>query len=257
MVTKSKIRLLIGSILACACLLVAAVAWAGETLTVHTTLSPDRLGASTNLSVTGRFSSSTSSPPSPITDITAYLPAGMEIDTRGEGTCNAAKLEEIGPNGCPPDSRAGFGGGMGLLELAKEIIHEPFTVDIFLAPPEDGHLVFLAYVDAISPAVVELVLKAKEIPAHKPYGIGFDVAVPPIPTLPEASDASVESAFLTFGSRNVAYYQTVHGHRKLFHVKGVVVPKTCPRGGFQMQATIDFADGTSLTVDPTIPCPGK
>jgi len=90
-----------------------------------------------------------------------------------------------------------------------------------------------------------------------PLTLPFSVEVPPIPTLPEAADASVESAFLTFGARNVAYYQTVHGRRKLLHVRGVVVPKTCPRGGFQMQATIDFADGTSLTVDPTIPCPGK
>ena len=180
----------------------------------------------------------------------------MEIDPRGAGTCIAAKLEADGPSGCPADSRVGFGGGTGLIELAREIIREPYTLDFFFGPTENGHLAILAYVQAFTPASFELVLVAKEFRAPKPYGIGFDIAVPPIPTLPEASDASVESAFLTFGARNVAYYGSVHGRRTLLHVRGVVTPKTCPRGGFPLKATVSFADGSSLTVTPTIPCPG-
>ncbi len=115
----------------------------------------------------------------------------------------------------------------------------------------------LAYVQAFSPASFELVLVAKEIQAAKPYGLGFSIDVPPIPTLPEASDASVESAFLTFGAKNVAYFKTGHGKRQLLHVRGVVVPKTCPRGGFAIKATVSFADATTLTINPTIPCPHR
>jgi hypothetical protein len=66
----------------------------------------------------------------------------------------------------------------------------------------------------------------------------------------------VESAFLTIGARNVAYYETVHGRRTLLHVRGLVAPKTCPRGGFPLKGTVSFADGAALTVNPTIPCPG-
>ena len=106
-------------------------------------------------------------------------------------------------------------------------------------------------------AAFELVLVAKEFHAPKPYGIGFSVEVPLIAALPGASNASVESVFLTFGSTHVAYYKTIHGKKKLFHVRGVVVPKTCPRGGFRLEATIDFADGATLAVTPTIPCPRK
>ncbi|HYM45572.1 MAG TPA: hypothetical protein VES65_05350 [Solirubrobacteraceae bacterium] len=253
----SKVRVMLAAFLACACLLVAAVAWAAETLIAHASFNPDRLGAPTNLSATAKFVSTTGAPPSPITKLVFYGPAGLTIDSSGAGTCTAAKLEAIGPSGCPADSRAGFGGGEGLIELAKEIIREPYTLDFFFGPRENGHLVLLAYVHASTPASFELVLAAKEIHAPKPYGIGFSVDVPLIPTLPEASDASVESAFLTFGSTNVAYYKTVHGKKTLFHVRGVVVPKTCPRGGFASEATIDFADGTTLTVKPTIPCPRK
>jgi hypothetical protein len=252
-----KIRVLVAAILVCACLTIAAVAWAAETLTVHASFKPDKLGSPTNVSFTGQFVSTDGSPPSPITNITAYFPAGLEIDTRGAGTCTVAALEASGPSGCPADSRVGFGGGVGLIELAKEIIHEPYTLDFFFGPSENGHLAVLAYVQAFTPASFELVLVAKEFPAPKPYGLGFSIAVPPIPTLPEASDASVGSAFLTFGAMNVAYYKTIHGKKTLLHVRGVVVPKTCPHGGFPIKATVDFADGSALTVNPTISCPHK
>jgi hypothetical protein len=252
---KSRSRILLAALLTCTCLAVAAVAWGAETLTVQANFNPDKLGASTNVTFTGKFTSTTSSPPSPITNITAYLPAGMEIDQRGAGTCAAATLEASGPSGCPADSRVGFGGGQGLIELAREIIHEPYTLDFFFGPPENGHIAILAYVQAVSPASFELVIVAKEFHAPKPYGLGFSIDVPPIPTLPEASDASVESAFLTFGARNIAYYKKVHGKRTLLHVRGVVVPKSCPRGGFPVKATVSFADATTLTIDPTIACP--
>jgi hypothetical protein len=254
---RSKARVLLVALVAGGCLIAVAVAWATETLTVNVSFDPDRLGVPTNVSVEGKFHSNSGGLPSPITKFTAYLPAGLSVDTRGAGTCTAAKLEESGPPGCPADSRAGFGGGVGLLELAHEIVRESYTLDFFFAGRQHGRLVLLAYVDGIAPASVEQVLVAREVAAPKPYGIGFSVDVPPIATLPDASDASVESAFLSLGSTNVAYYERSHGKRTLVHVRGLVTPRTCPPGGFRMQATIGFADGTSLTVNPTVPCPGK
>ncbi len=81
--------------------------------------------------------------------------------------------------------------------------------------------------------------------------------MPPIPTLPGASDASIEHAFLTFGSANVAYYKTVHGKRRLLHVKGLIAPSSCPRGGFPLMGTFAFADGTTTSSRTTIPCPSR
>jgi hypothetical protein len=252
-----KVRVLLATLLACTCFLLAAVAWATNTLMVHESFTPDKLGAPTNLSITAKFVSSTGGPPSPITKLTLYAPAGLAVDARGAGTCTATKLAERGPSGCPPNSRVGFGGGVGLLELPKSIIREPYTLDFFFAPSEHGHLALLAYASAVSPVPVELVVVAKEVHAPKPYGLGFSVEIPPISTFPGAPLASVESAFATFGATNVAYYETVHRKRMLVHLKGMVVPKTCPRGGFPSEGTIDFADGTTLTVNPTIPCPHK
>jgi hypothetical protein len=252
-----RTRALLVALLACACLLLAAFAWAANTFVVHESFTPDKLGASTNLSITARFVSTTGGPPSPITKLTLYAPAGLAVDARGAGTCTAAKLAERGPSGCPANSRVGFGGGVGLLELPKETIHEAYTLDFFFAPKEKGHLALLVYASAVSPVSVEFAVLAKEVHAPKPYGLGFSVEIPPISTLPGAPLASVESAFATFGATNVAYYETVRGKKTLVHLRGMVVPKTCPPGGFPSEGTIDFADGTALTVNSTIPCPHK
>ena len=250
-----KFGLLLGGLLTCACLLVAAAAWATNTLTVTEAFTPDRPGAPTNLSITAQFASTTGKPPSPITKLTLYAPAGLGVDARGASTCSETTLRLRGPQGCPATSRVGFGGGIGLIELPKEVIRERFTIDFFFASHEHGHLALLAYASAVAPVAVEITVIAKEVPAPKPYGLGFSVEIPPISTIPGATLASVESAFATFGSPNVAYYQTVHGKRTLVHLKGVVVPKSCPHGGFPTEGTIDFADGSTLTVNPTIPCP--
>ncbi len=89
----------------------------------------------------------------------------------------------------------------------------------------------------------------------KPYGYGVTVEIPPIATLPGAAYASAESAYFTFGSQHVAYYHTVHGKQKLLHVKGLILPKTCPKAGFPFKVTIGFIDGTDSTENYTMPCP--
>lgn len=239
----------------CAGVLLVTVAWATSTLTVHANFTPDKLGSSTNLSLTASFSATAGSTPPPVSKFTLYAPAGMVVDARGAGTCAPSALEKVGPSACPEDSRVGFGGGVGLVKLPTETIHEPYTLDFFFAPRSHGNLVLLAYASAVAPVNVELVLVARQVPAPKPYGLGFSVEVPPISTFPGAPNASIESVFATLGAANVAYYENVHGKRKLIHVRGMVVPKSCPAGGFATQGTIDFADGSTLTVNPKIPCP--
>jgi hypothetical protein len=253
-------RMLLAPLALSAVLLGGGVVWAGETssgetLLLHASFSPDRLGASTNLALTAKFVSSTGKPPSPVTRFMLYAPAGLEIDVRGTGTCTASVLDQQGPAGCPADSRAGFGGGVGVLELPGETIHEPYALDFFFAPRERGHLTLLVYASAIAPADVDFVLVAKQIPAPKPYGLAFSVEVPPISTIPGASNASIESAFVTVGGTHVAYYESVHGKRRLVHIRGLVEPKRCPRGGFPTEGKVDFADGSRLTINPRIPCP--
>jgi len=243
---------------ACGCLIFATAAGAAETLTIDASFNPDELGTPTNVSATGAFHSTEAmGVPSPVRHIVLYLPAGLEIDVHGAGTCTQLALQVDGPTACPADSRIGFGGGTGSLELGGEVIHEPYAIDLFLGSKERGHLTVLTFVDASSPVSFEMIVVAKEIRAPSPYGLGFTAEVPPIPTLPGASNASLESIFLTAGDDNVAYYEQVHGKRKLVHVRGIVVPKRCPNGGFPYEALVSFEDGASLTSMGSVPCPGS
>lgn len=246
---------LVVALLGCVCAALAEFAWAEDALIVKEAFTPDRLGAATNLSITASFASSADVPPAPIDKLTLYGPAGLGIQAQGAGTCSAAALELQGPAGCPADSRVGFGGGVAVLALAGQLVRESFTLDFFFASAKPGHLELLAYASGVSPVPTTLVVVAREIPATKPYGLGFSVQVPQVSTIPGASYASVESAFATLGASDVAYFKTVHGRRTLVHVRGLIVPDTCPLGGFPTRGTVEFADGATFAVDPTIPCP--
>jgi hypothetical protein len=255
MVAMTKARLLLATLAIGASTLLVTAAWAAPTVTVHANMAPDALDASTNISATAQLA--TVAAGEAITKVAFYAPAGLSEDLSAIGTCAATKLEMFGPSGCPADSRAGFGGGLVREQLGDEVIHERFTIDIFLASPKRGHLSFLAYALATSPVSVELILKARQIPAPKPYGLGFSVEVPSLLTLPGASNPSIESAFVTLGSPDVAYYKTINGKRTLVHIRGLVAPARCPSGGFPLQVAITYATSATTTSQTAIPCPGR
>jgi hypothetical protein len=71
------------------------------------------------------------------------------------------------------------------------------------------------YLNGSSPVSIQLVFTAPVINSPKPYGLGFSLNVPIIKVLPEASDASALSSFLTLGAKNVAYYSTVLSTSKI------------------------------------------
>ena len=258
---KHHTRVLLAASLACACLIAATVTWGAQTqtLTVHASFTPDRLGAPTNLSTTAVFGPIGPGPQSPATAVTAYAPAGLLLDVRGAGTCTLtpATLEARGPRACPASSRIGFGNGVGLFEIAHEHVPGPLTIEFFLAPSEHGHLAVLIYVEAVTPASEQLAFMGHEVRAPKPYGIGITFDIPIVPTLPGASLGWLQHVSLSFGANNVAYYRTIHGKRKLQHVRGLVTPKTCPRAGFPIEVQVGFADGTATRTTTTIPCPHR
>lgn len=253
----SRARVLIAVAVLCVCLVAVAAAWAAETLEVTAGFSPDKLGAPTNVHGTAKIGSTAGGLPSPPAETTVMGPPGLKVDVNGVGVCSAAALTADGPSGCPPDSKAGFGGGVGEYELAHEVFEEPFTLNFFRGPDEDGHLVLLAYLNAISPVSLQLVLSAQVVQEPKPYGLGFTFKVPPIESVPGATNATAKSIYITLGSPNAAYFEKVHGKRRLVHVKGIIVPKTCSGKGFPYETRFNFEDGTTNTVTGTIPCPPK
>jgi hypothetical protein len=252
------VRIPITALACCGSLLIATAAQAEETVQITSAgFSPDRLGVPTNVFGSAAIASTTGPVPSPIEHVNVYGPAGVTLDLQGTGTCTEAILLNTGPQGCPADSKAGFGGGEGAYEIAKEVVNEKFTLDFFLGDNRPGHIELLIYLNGSSPVSIQLVFTAPVVHGPKPYGLGFSLNVPLIKVLPEATDASATSSFLTLGAKNVAYFKTVHGRRKLFHVKGIIVPRSCPHGGWPVASQFSFQDGSTVTSTSKIPCPKK
>jgi hypothetical protein len=237
----------------------AATARAEETVSITAAgFSPDKLGVPTNVFGSATITSTTGPVPSPIRHVNVYGPAGVTLDLRGSGVCDKESLERVGPQACPANSKAGFGGGQGIYMIGKELVEEQYTLDFFLADNRPGHVALLIYLMGSKPVAVEMVFPpAPVIQGPKPYGLGFSVEVPEIKVLPEASNASAKSAFLSLGAHNVAYYRTVQGKRKLFHVKGIILPKSCPRGGWPVASQFTFEDGQRVMAKRTVACPRK
>lgn len=228
-----------------------------EQLVVHEAFTPDRLGASTNLSLSASLSPTPEGVPERATKLTIFAPAGLGIDTHGATICLRAQLRQHGVAGCPARSRAGFGGGVAVLVLPTQTIREDFTLDFFFASTRPGRLSLLAYASATAPVVSELLLVARQVPVPRPYGFGFSVEIPPFVTIPGAEPASIESVFASLGAPNIYYYRRVEGRRHLVALPGLLVPRRCPPGGWPAAATIDFSGGGALTVHPKVPCPAR
>jgi hypothetical protein len=253
---SATIRPLLATAVASAGIGGAALAMPAQTttFTFGAAFTPNALGAATNLSTTMTFASGAGDP-QPISELVAFAPAGLELDVQGVATCEHMTLEVDGPSGCPAQSRIGFGGGVGVFDLAGGPVKEPYTLDFFLAPQEHGHLAILIYADAVNPVAVQFVLTAREVHGPRPYGFGLAVEVPPVSTVPGAANASVESSFASLGGADIAYYQTIHGRRTLVHIKGLVAPATCPAGGFPFEVIVTFEDGSTSTASYSSPCP--
>lgn len=249
-----------GSILAvlvvCASMLAAATAQAEELVSITSaSFSPDVFGAPTNVSGSATIHSTDLPVPSPITHVDVYGPAGVTLNLQGSETCTKALLEQRGAEACPVNSLAGTGGGEGVYELGKELVKEKYTLDFFLADNQPGHVALLVLLAGHSPVAIELVFPAAVVQGPKPYGLGFSLEVPLIKVLPEASDASAESAFVTLGARGHTYLKKVDGKRKRVPIQGIVLPKSCPRGGWPVASSFTFLDGSTVTAKRVVPCP--
>lgn len=248
-----------GIVMACAAALLAVgapLARAEETVTItEAGFSPDVLGAPTNVFGSARIGSTDLPLPSPIEHVDVYGPAGVTLNLEGSGICREEALKQLGPRGCPADSKAGTGGGQGAYELAHEVIDEPYTLEFFLSDNRPGHIAMIILLKGSDPVSIEVVFSATVITGPKPYGLGFSVDVPLIKVLPEASDATATTSFLNLGAHKVTYYKRVHGKRKLFHVEGIVLPKHCPHGGWPVASSFTFEDGSTVMAKRTVPCP--
>ena len=97
-----------------------------------------------------------------------------------------------------------------------------------------------------TPLDERVVFIGEVLPDKAPYGEELVMSIPPIPTLPLEPDASIVSFSLTIGASR---RHEAHG------ANTVLVPSSCPAGGFPFAAEFTYADGSGGSAAAVAPCP--
>jgi len=119
--------------------------------------------------------------------LVVYFPAGTKIDPTGFPTCTVAKLEEVGPQGCPAKSRIADG-TVGVADQIGngEATREEGALEIFITPG-DG---VVAYANAASPISAQIIIPAHWETAPAPYGLKLTFEIPLVDSVPGALPVS-------------------------------------------------------------------
>ncbi|HEY5285814.1 MAG TPA: hypothetical protein VIJ50_01760 [Solirubrobacteraceae bacterium] len=183
--------------------------------------------------------------PSPLTGVTASFPKGSKVTTKGFTTCSAGILESHEVQNCPKKSVAGpKGEAGGVVSFGGTRVQEKLTVQPFFEA--GGNLGF--YAEGREPAVIELLATGKILPASGAFGPVVSSEIPLVITVPGAPYGSAEYIKVKVGAA------FMHG-KKL--VSYGTLPKTCPKGGFAVNAELKFLSGETVTVTAKPPCPKK
>ncbi len=221
-------------------------AHAATTATIHPSLSPNRLGAHAALTFNIGYSDSEAAVPAAVRRTVLKFPAGMSFSIPTLHSCSAKRLRAHGASGCSTQAR--LGGGHALVEgqAGSQIITEAIALSAFLGPPHNLQPTLEILGQGFTPYAQRTVLTGAVVQDEPPYGEGIIMNTPAIPTVPLEPDASIVTMSLTVGT----------SRRR--HARGpdaILVPRTCPAGGFPFAAEFTYADGSHSATTTTAPCP--
>jgi hypothetical protein len=240
-----------------ACAGSAPTADAAARVRLSAALTPERLGRGTTIEFSFTVSTPTGQVPAPLLGIELLYPANLGLTTSGLGlsTCTAATLETLGPAGCPSQSQMGYGHALVEVPFGPEILQEATTTKVFMAHIHHGRFGLVFYTSGQSPVNARIVFRGLVLPASGPFGGNLAATLPLVPTLPGAPDAAVVQFSTTIGPAGLTYYERVGGRFLPYHPPGIVLPRTCPRGGFRFAARLTFENATHAGASTTVPCP--
>ena len=149
----------------------------------------------------------------------------------------------------------GRGTALGEIPFGPAIIHESATLTIVRAENENGQIAVLFDAQGISPVEANLVFTGVLLPSRRPYGGDIRIAVPLVPSLPEAPDVAVVALRATLGPAGLTYYEEAHGVNVPYTPRGILLPESCPETGFPFAATIAFVGGERSSAATRVRCP--
>jgi hypothetical protein len=239
------------------CLPVAASAAPSASLTAA--FEPERLGQRTTLSFGFQIHVPAGQVPPALTSVDIRYPQNLGIALSGLGlaTCTASRLEAAGVPGCQVNSIMGFGHATAAISLGSDVVAEDVPLTIMRAPDEEGHISLLFNAAGSTPLNTSAVFPGALLPAPAPFGGQVSIDVPLIPSLPGAPDVAIVRLAATLGPSGVIYYEQVAGETLAYKPPGILLPPTCPKGGFPFAAELGFVDGSYASARAVEGCPAR
>jgi hypothetical protein len=226
----------------------AALAQPATGASIHPSFLPNRLGASTAVTLAIGFTGGEEGVPAPLRQAVLRLPAGLRIDLRGVSVCAPARLRLRGASGCSSASLVGRGHGLLQARTGSLTSPEEATMWVFRGPNRGGLPALEILSQGATPLDEHFLSTAVVEPDSAPYGLKLTMQVPLIPTLVLEPDASFKSLSLTLGGVG-------RGPRAHAAARVIAVPGACPTGGFPFAAGFTFADGSTTSATAGISCP--
>ncbi|MGH2853330.1 MAG: hypothetical protein ACRDLF_03950 [Solirubrobacteraceae bacterium] len=241
------------------CALLPTTAHAAQSVRLYATLTPKQLGHATTIGFGFQITAPAGRVPPPLTKVEVSYPSDLGIALSGLGlaTCAPSTLEELGPAGCPTDSRMGYGTALAEIPIGPEIVHETAHITLLRAPTQNGRLALLFYANGEIPVWAPVTLPGLLLPAPAPYGGRIDINVPLIPSLPGAPPVAITKLHSTIGPEHLTYYEHLHRRGVGYRPKGILLPQRCPHDGFSFAAALTFDGGEQARARTTVPCPRR
>ncbi len=248
-------------LLALSCLLVlcgvSAAAQAAETVALHTSFTPDRLGASTTIGFGFTIGSTTGGLPSPLTHVSLRMPKGMNYvtTTLGLAICQPeALVAKRASAGCPANSRLGYGSAFVEVPFGEGAGREIPEIKALMGPPHEGNIVVLFYANGLAPVYAQIVFSGELLPGEGAFGGSLDThdpadhrASPTVrrcrsstsnrrsaPNISPTTSASTENWWAT--NRRASRLPTNVPEGRLPVLRAVHVPRRQPGGGDAQRA---------------------
>ena len=250
-------RYLLAALLAAACL--PATTLAAPAAKLRVSLNPEQLGRGTNLAFRLHIYTPNGQPPTPVTQLDLSYPSTLGIAVGGLGlvSCPRIALEALGTEGCSPNARMGQGHAIAEIPFGPEIVSETADIAVLRAPEQQGRIGMYFFIEAHTPLNAELIDPGILLPTATPSRETLQVKVPLLRPLPDGPYAALVQLDASIGPNGLTYNEHTNGHLITYKPAGILLPDTCPHGGFQFTAHLTFITGTHTTTQTRVPCPGE
>jgi hypothetical protein len=192
--------------------------------------------------------------PAPLTSVALRFPPGLSYATSalGMAECDSERLTAMGLGGCPLNSRIGDGTATVRVPFGAGSLKETVDLTLLVGHTHGEAQEVLYYAVGTVPVISQLVFRAEIGTAAA--GNAMVTKIPAITTLPGSPNASVVSLDSRIGSPELTYTRISHHREIRYHPRGMILPSTCPRGGYGFSATFRFEDDTSSDASSTVRC---